>query len=287
MKLKQRGFTLIELLVVIAVIAVLMAILMPALQRAREQGQRAVCMARLKQLTLTWMMYADDNNRRLVNGEAGFAPHAQHHPNEIAWVGRCWADPYNQPSPPARQWPEEQQRQAIMGGSMWPYVREIGMYSCPTGLRGELLTYNLMDGVNGMPRSGTHNGQNPSAGARGPNGQRLWVKTMDEIFQPTSRLVFIDEGAATPDSFATHWQGNFQWWDDPPVRHGDGTVVSFADGRVDHRRWNATETIRFGREYTGYKGPNYTPQTAEGWADLEFIHTGCWGQRNPSFPMVH
>jgi len=49
---KRRGFTLIELLVVIAIIAVLMAILMPALNRVREQGKRAVCLSNVKQLGL-------------------------------------------------------------------------------------------------------------------------------------------------------------------------------------------------------------------------------------------
>ena len=53
---RTKGFTLIELLVVIAIIAVLMAILMPTLNRAREQGRRAACLANLKQLTLAWLM---------------------------------------------------------------------------------------------------------------------------------------------------------------------------------------------------------------------------------------
>ncbi len=47
MRSQRRGFTLIELLVVISIIAILMAILMPALKRAREQGQRAVCQGNL------------------------------------------------------------------------------------------------------------------------------------------------------------------------------------------------------------------------------------------------
>jgi len=49
---ERNGFTLIELLVVIAIIALLMAILMPALNLAREQGKRAVCLSHLRQLNM-------------------------------------------------------------------------------------------------------------------------------------------------------------------------------------------------------------------------------------------
>ena len=69
---KRSGFTLIKLLVVIAIIAILMAILMPTLNRAREQGQRIVCESNLKQLTLAWIMYADDNDDKIDNGNAGW-----------------------------------------------------------------------------------------------------------------------------------------------------------------------------------------------------------------------
>ncbi len=53
---KENGFTLIELLVVIALIALSMAMLMPALQRARERDQRAVCLGNLKRLGLAWIL---------------------------------------------------------------------------------------------------------------------------------------------------------------------------------------------------------------------------------------
>ena len=69
----RKAFTLIELLVVIAIIAILMAVLMPALKRAREGGKRAACLSNLKQLTLAWNMYADENDDRLVNGATGFS----------------------------------------------------------------------------------------------------------------------------------------------------------------------------------------------------------------------
>lgn len=86
LKRGREGFTLIELLVVIAIIAVLMAILMPALNRAREQGKRATCLSNLKQLTVAWILYADENDDKIVNGDSGeFLNHAQHK-NELQWV---------------------------------------------------------------------------------------------------------------------------------------------------------------------------------------------------------
>ena len=68
---KKGGFTLIELLVIIAIIAILMAILMPALNRVKEQGKRATCLYNLKQLSLCWIMYADENEDKIINGDNG------------------------------------------------------------------------------------------------------------------------------------------------------------------------------------------------------------------------
>ena len=68
---KQKGFTLIELLVVIAIIAILMAILVPALNSAREQGKRAVCLSSVKQLGIALVLYADDD----TDSGLGVRPH--------------------------------------------------------------------------------------------------------------------------------------------------------------------------------------------------------------------
>jgi len=47
---ERTAFTLIELLVVIAIIAILAALLMPALERARQSAQRAVCQNNMHQI---------------------------------------------------------------------------------------------------------------------------------------------------------------------------------------------------------------------------------------------
>lgn len=64
---RHRAFTLIELLVVIAIVALLVSLLLPALGKARIEGQRTVSLSNLHQNTIFMAMYGQDVKDDFVN----------------------------------------------------------------------------------------------------------------------------------------------------------------------------------------------------------------------------
>jgi prepilin-type N-terminal cleavage/methylation domain-containing protein/prepilin-type processing-associated H-X9-DG protein len=284
---RQKAFTLVELLVVIAIIALLMAILMPALSKAREQGKRVVCLNNLKQLTLAWMNYASANNERLVNGAAAtYAAPAgvpcppvlgcpsgttcaaslptsgdwyTMHVNELPWLG-------NGISTTGGYVPADKccQKCAIQTGALWKYTQNEKIYRCPTGEKNALVTYPIMDSMNGKWFWNKDGGN---------NDKNVMVKFLNQIKGTTQRMVFIDEGTLSPDSYAVYTLSQ-RWFDPPMARHGNGTDVSYTDGHVGRIMFKAPETLEAAKNNTY----NYQPLTCTGAEDLYKIQLGCWGK---------
>lgn len=128
-RLATRGFTLVELLVVTAIIAMMLALLLPALDKAKEQARRTVCLSNLRSLTMAWTTYAQDHGGRLVNA-------ATTEPN--SWVDDCYAC------------------MSVQGGTLWPYVKAPEVYVCPDDLLNYDRTYSINGYLNGESPNAVH-----------------------------------------------------------------------------------------------------------------------------------
>jgi len=241
---KRNGFTLIELLVVIAIIAILMAILMPALNRVKEQGKRAACLSNVKQMTLAWIMYAYENDDKIVNGSTFFP-----RDGEPAWIGAEWNFDGT----------AEEQRENLKDGILYPYCNDVDIFKCPTGIRGEVLTYAIVDAMNGATSI--------------PGTADLMIKRLSQIRGPGERFVFIDEGKISPDSWTVFYDQE-SWWDLPTVRHGDGTNFSFVDGHSDYWKWKDSRTVKLA-EMTN---PQASDSVQPGNPDLHAVQKAAWGK---------
>jgi len=241
---KRNGFTLIELLVVIAIIAILMAILLPALNRVKEQGQRAVCLSNVKQLTLAWIMYANENDDKIVNASTFYS-----RDGEPAWIG----------ARSSTSGTVEERRENLKDGILYEFCNDVDIYRCPTGIRGEVLTYAIVDALNGARSI--------------PGTKDLMIKRLSQIRRPGERFVFIDEGKISPDSWTVFYDQE-SWWDRPMVRHGDGTNFSFVDGHSDYWKWKDPRTVKLAK----MTNPPASDSAQPGNQDLHAVQRAAWGK---------
>ncbi|UCE50770.1 MAG: prepilin-type N-terminal cleavage/methylation domain-containing protein [Phycisphaerales bacterium] len=249
---KAKAFTLIELLVVIAIIAILLAILMPALNRVREQGKRAACLNNCKQMALSWNLYADDNDDKIVNGNTSTGGHNKD--------GTCWV------YWPGRNASEQQRIDGIRRGLLYEYCPNIELYKCPTGIRDEVVTYAIVDAMNGYDA------------IPGADGQI--VKNRNDIRSPARRALFLDEGRLSPASW-TIWYDQPRWWDQITTRHGDGTNFSFVDGHSEYWKWKDATTLEIAKaDYTYWQGTGRHGDMSRcpGSEDLVKVQKAVWGK---------
>lgn len=245
---QTRGFSLIELLVVIAIIAILAALLLPAIARSKEQGQRAACLNNIRQLTIAWIMYADDNEGRLVpNNWVYYASLETQLTNGVSWAPgatRYDADPEN-----------------LKRGLLWPYNQSAGIYRCPA----DKSTIETLSGAR-LPqlrtRSYNMNGHiNCDVNDQDPFSPNLRTYGEMRSPRPSEQFVFIEPHPNTvldghfgiiPLSYPYSYR---DWWVDvPAARHNQGAVLSFADGHSERWKWSAPKDFK--RSLVSTTGPD-------------------------------
>jgi prepilin-type N-terminal cleavage/methylation domain-containing protein/prepilin-type processing-associated H-X9-DG protein len=204
---KAKAFTLIELLVVIAIIAILMAILMPSLKLARDQAKRVHCMSNTKTLALGWLMYKDEFDGKLVDGNTG-----QH--SWVYGVQGTW----------------DEQRNGVKQGLLFPFVgKEVNVFRCPADTRRP--TSSLPFAFRTFSIAGGANGETWSDYTK--------VTLYTEIKNPAMKYVFVEE-ADTRGGNIGSWQFNpksKQWVDPVSMWHNKKTTLGFADGHAEMHTW--------------------------------------------------
>jgi len=121
--MRRHGFTLIELLVVIAIIAILAAILFPVFAQARERSRMSSCLSNMKQIGLALMQYSQDYDETMPSYPFSGAWHPYHN--------ACGAA--NSGPPPYCGW-----SYSAWAPMIEPYVKNWGVFACPSGLRTQL-----------------------------------------------------------------------------------------------------------------------------------------------------
>jgi prepilin-type N-terminal cleavage/methylation domain-containing protein/prepilin-type processing-associated H-X9-DG protein len=250
-RVRRSGFTLIELLVVIAIIAILSAILLPALSQARARSQGIFCLNNTRQLTLAWMLYADDHSNLLpynlgLNGSS--------YRTNLNWVNNVMTWDLSS---------DNTNLETITGASLGPYVGGVtSVFRCPADRA--LSAAQIDAGWDRRIRSYSMNAMVGNAGKYTTTGVNLNNPGYKQFFKstqiehPSEIFIFLDEH---PDSIDDGYFLNkhalaanganganaiayAEWTDLPASYHGRATAFSFADGHATLHRWINANTIR-------------------------------------------
>jgi prepilin-type N-terminal cleavage/methylation domain-containing protein/prepilin-type processing-associated H-X9-DG protein len=245
----SRGFSLVELLVVIAIIALLASILLPSLSTAKESARRVQCINNLRQLAITWEVYADDHNERLpLNGYGT--------PQTLG-ATRLWVlgDTHqNRPSFTNESYLTDPRYASFAG-----YLKSPQVYRCPS----DRVTIEIDGHSAPKTRSYSLNGYlgwhspNLESSFLSPN-QQLYLKSSDlGASSPSTLLQFVDTapGNVCHSGFVVAYDSprpgvGFKglYYHLPSAQHRGRGNLSFADGHVETHRWKDPTTTALARE---------------------------------------
>ena len=236
------AFTLTELLVVMAIIAVLFSLMMPTLAKAKMRANQIACFNNVKQLHLAWLLYAHDNNDRLVYNLGG---------TEIKQIlGRNQS--YNWANS-VLSWeldPDNTNTTLNTQAALGPYGASAArVFRCPSDRvvsklqrkagwteRSRSISMNAMVGDAGQFTLTGINVNNPT--------YRQFLK-LGEVDSAPEIFVFIEEHPdSINDGYFLNKAYESEWIDLPASYHHGAANLSFVDGHVESHRWLSSGTKR-------------------------------------------
>ncbi|MBI2925589.1 MAG: hypothetical protein HYY24_07785 [Verrucomicrobia bacterium] len=248
------GSTVKELIVTMAVITLLAWVHLPALGYHKATGRGFGCLNNLRQLTLGWLMYAEDNQGRLVQNLDGGAAAT----GTNSWV-RGWLD-YTGNRENTNTLNLVDARYTPLG----PYTKRPEYYRCPEDPTTVRIGGQFHSRVRSYSMSNALGRPQPDAFLPSPP-YRSFVRLAD-IVRPTPAgcWVLMEEH---PDSindgyFAVQMVEpqnliRTALVDFPGYYHQGAVGISFADGHMELHRWvDARTKLPYGRPILVGPSPN-------------------------------